>query len=336
MKSNSKPAKGFTLIELLVAISIGSLLMALLLPAVQSARESARRAQCKNNLRQIGLALHNYHSTYGVFPYYARSFDYSNYRTDLATMFGTNGFSAHVRLLPFLEQVALFASINCDFDGYGQTTPWNKTAENSHVSVFLCPSDASAFGSRLGNNYRGNVGIGPSQGAHIESPDSGGGFYDNSTRAISTTAFHDGLSHTMAYSERLRGSGPGNPGRPHRDFTDIGPYPDAPIRSADYALDWCRVAAREKGMTYLKSGWSWMTERRETTSYTHAQEPNGRIPDGIDIEYPFTNGVVTARSDHHGGVNALAADGSVRFVSESIDRNLWRGLATRSGGELVD
>lgn len=335
MKTSSMLAKGFTLIELLVAVSIISLLIALLLPAVQSARESARRARCQNNLRQFGLALHNYHSAHGVFPYYARSFDYSNYRTDLANMFGTNGFSAHVRLLPFLEQVALYDSINCDFDGYGKTTPWNTTAENTHVPLFMCPSDGSPFGSRSGNNYRGNVGIGPAQAADTNSPDSGGGFYDNIARALSTSSFQDGLSNTIAYSERLRGSGPGNLGRPHMDFADIGPYPDSAIRDADFALGWCRVAAREKGMTYLESGWSWMTERRETTSYTHAQEPNGKIPDGIDIDYPFTYGISTARSNHHGGVNALAADGSVRFVNETIDRKVWRGLATRNGGESI-
>lgn len=335
MMTRNQP-KGVTLIELLVVISIISLLIALLLPAVNSARESARKSQCKNNLRQIGLALHSYHSVYGVFPYYMNNFWLAKIPDEFRPL---NPFAAHVRLLPYLEELALVNSINFDLEGYGRGRKLvnfaNTTSQNTTVKTFLCPSDFVSFPAFAGNSYRGNLGIGPQWGPNIESPDSGGGFYDHMSGTLGASAFRDGLSHTVAYSERLRGTGVEGGGVPERDFSTLN-YTDAPIRDADFALQWCRVAAREFGMKFVKSGETWMIERREFTSYCHAQEPNGTIPDSLNFDYPTSWGISTARSMHYGGVNALTADGSTRFVRETINRKIWRSLGTRAGGETVE
>lgn len=325
---------------MLVVISIIAILIGLLLPAVQAARESARRASCNNNLKQIGIALHSYHAAHNVFPYYINTFYYGDNPRDRGVLMP---FSAHVRLLPFLELSAIHNALNFDLEGYNslagsRLNEANTTINNTTVSLFLCPSDNSSFPSQAGNNYRGNLGVGPQWGGGEACPDSGNGFYvyDLTAGTLSASSFKDGLSHTMAYSERLRGSNQSPLGVPDKDFCDISMYPDAGYRTADYALGWCRVSARENGMKFTDGGEIWLLERREYTSYCHAQEPNGVIPDGLDRRYPTTWGIVTARSMHHGGVNALAADGSTRFVKETIARNVWRGLGTRNGGETVE
>lgn len=328
--THQKP-RAFTLIELLVVVSIIGLLIALLLPAVMSAREASRKAQCSNNLRQFGLALHAYHSVHKVFPYYMNNYWLAKFPPGVH---GMPSFAAHVRLLPYMEQVALTNAINFDLEGYGNrfaVNLANQTIRNTTVRTFLCPSDGSSFPEFAGNNYRGNIGIGP----QWDLPDSGGGFYDHAAGTLDASAFHDGLSHTMAYSERLRGTGVKGGGVPDRDYSPLH-YNDAPLKDADFALGYCRVAAREFGMKHVNSGEMWIIERREFTSYSHAQEPNGIIPDSLAVDYPTSWGIITARSMHPGGVNALAADGSTRFVKETINRKVWRALSTRAGGEIVE
>lgn len=244
-------------------------------------------------------------------------------------------FSAQARLLPFLEQSALFDAINfqVELTLLPGTIPPNVTIYETSLSVFLCPSDGLATGKR--NSYRGNIGVGPAPGTNAESHDSGNGFVQ--IWSLSTAAsFPDGLSHTVAYSERLCGSGDDSRKVPERDVGDLDPYPYAVIRDADYALGWCRVAARERFPRSVELGWTWMIAFQPHTTYCHAQEPNGPIPDGISFGYNPGWGIVTARSWHHGGVNALMGDGSLRFVTEQIERRVWRGLGTRSGGELVE
>lgn len=335
IRNRTRLRTGVTLIESVVATSVLSLLIALLIPSVQSAREMARNANCRNNLRQIGLALNTYHSTFTVYPFYIRTYE-NPYDWDLYDKFKRGEFSAHVRLLPYLDHASTFNSINCHFDGYGKPHPSNKTIQKTHIGTFICPSDTIDFAGSGGNNYRGNVGVGPNWGPHIECPDSGGGFFDIMAGSLSAGSIHDGLSHTIAYSERLRGTGLKPSSHSLRDFADITKYPYAGWRTADFALGWCLVAANADGLRFTEGGASWFNERREFTSYTHAQSPNGIIPDGLDFGFPNSAGVVTARSTHPGGVNALNADGSIRFVKSSINRAIWRGLGTRNGGELVD
>lgn len=340
-------SRGFTMIESMTVIGIISILVALLLPAVQSAREGARRARCQGNLRQIGLALESYHGTNGCYPVGV---------TTVGGRAGAQGyhpvvyyglFSIQVRLLPMIEQVALYNSINFEVGAsplvtiaYPPPSPSeaaaaeaNATALSATISLFLCPSDGGGAFAAGGTNYRGNAGVGGYPERSFLHPDSGNGLFQE-LRATKAAQVVDGLSHTVACCERLRGSGV-HPLRPDRDYWLIrtGIY-----GTADDALASCRIAARpffdSDGFAFAGDHWFW--EGLDRTFYTHAQAPNGTIPDCLQGALKTPPGVSTARSHHPGGVNALMADGSVRFVSEMISTAVWRGLGTRNGGELVD
>lgn len=329
---------GLSLIELLVVVSIVGVLAAILLPAVQGAREAARRAACMNNLRQIGLAFANYESSHGCFP--IDEPDHSRIPLPPGPPYISPApCSSLVRLLPHLEQPAIYASVNFDLELWTPSGaivhPANQTVLDTPVGLFHCPSDGAGLPFPAGNNYRANYGVGPAPGFTIETSDSGNGMFcwPYAVRASGVT---DGLSHTIAYSERTRGSGSGDQAAYHRDYGDVTSYPGAFLRDADFALGWCRVAARDQFPGSTAAGRTWFLVDRRYTSYCHAQEPNGSIPDGHDTSYPRGWGITTARSLHRGGVNAVAADGSVRFFLDGIDRRIWRGLGTRNGGELVE
>jgi len=329
---------GFTLIELVVVVSIIGLLIALLLPAVQSSREAARRSQCMNNLRQIGLALHSYETSYRSFP-----LNWRNPRVDPARghPFYISGrpYSALTRLLPNLDQQPLFASINFSVetypndDGSNFPFPQNTTAFQANISLFVCPSDGATSEVPSGCNYRGNYGIGPSISPTQEAYDSGNGFY-TFPGVLGPYAFPDGLSHTAAYSERLLGTGGGINVVPMRDFGQIQVMIYCITRDADTALRCCQLASTNGFPAYRAAGFTWFYGDFECAAYNHAQEPNGRIPDAITAGTWW--GIATARSLHPGGVNTLMGDGAVRFTRESIARNVWRGLGTRNGDELVE
>jgi prepilin-type N-terminal cleavage/methylation domain-containing protein/prepilin-type processing-associated H-X9-DG protein len=329
---------GFTLIELLVVVSITGLLIALTLPAVQSSRETARRSQCANNLRQIGLALHNYETSNKSFP-----LNWGNPRIDPGRGYPwhifSRPYSALTRLLPFIGESPLYASINFSVetypsdDGAAFLAPQNATAYATTLSVCLCPSDGAATPTAFGCNYRGNYGVGPSVGPSQETYDSGNGFY-SFPGVLGSQSFPDGLAHTIAYSERLRGTGIAGGLIPTRDFGDIMVMQNCVFRDADYALACCRLAATRKFPVYRMAGFTWFYGDFECTAYNHAQEPNGAIPDALaNLGWV---GIVTARSLHPGGVNGLMAGGSVRFIRNSIGRAVWRGLGTRNGDELVE
>lgn len=329
---------GFTLIELLSVIGIISLLIGLLLPAVQSAREAARRLHCQNNLHQIGLALHAYHSVNNCFPLpgIPGKKNYDEY----------GGFySFHTRILPYLDSSALFNSINFSSGVWipdtlvGGMLPWqaaitaiNQTAISTSVDSFLCPSDGGPF-ENAGNSYRGCQGVGPGYGTTAEHPDSGNGLFPLYRLPVDSSRVPDGLTHTVACSERLRGSGLSNALDPTRDLFSTSAYP----LTADATLIACRAVAKS-GVSrgFVRSGNSWFFSGMERTLYTHAQPPNGRIPDCIIAVSYEGHGMATARSAHYGGVNVLMGDGSNRFVNETINGEVWRGFGTRNGRELVD
>ncbi len=336
---------GFTIIELLVVVGIISILMALLLPAVQAAREAARRASCQNNLRQIGLSMQNYHSANNCFPICVTTAIVPGNDQDPDRVAYEGTFSLHVRLLPYLELDPVYDAINFSAgtlppELLGMSSPSsrarvllpiNATAFRTQIATFLCPSDGGPF-AEAGNNYRGNFGSGPAGTPSAEYRDSGNGLFQELalTRAAYVT---DGLSHTAAFSERLRGSGRADLPTPERDYWSM----PAGVRSADQLLLGCQVVARP-GMkpTFTRGGRSWFWTGRERTHYTHTQQPNGRVPDCLLPRMITPFGMATARSWHLGGVNVLMGDGSTRFVLESIDLATWRGLGTRNGGELVD
>jgi len=330
----------FTLIELLVVIGIISILTALALPAAQDAREAARRASCQNNLHQIGLATHAYIASNQCLPMCRVNGD-----NEQGIRYYRSLYSLHARMLPFLGYPTLYDAINFDvstyppeifdhkmYDYMTRARLINATVSAATIDLFLCPSDGAGVGE-AGNNYRGNVGVGPYHATLGEYKDSGNGFFQE-FYITRPAQIRDGFSHTVAFSERLRGSGRADRPVPERDFWDK-PYI---AYTADDLITSCLVAARP-GRTdgyYTLGGKWWFWYSREHTIYNHAQEPNGAVPDCLAGQRLMPNGMTTARSGHPGGVNALMGDGSIRFVSESIDRNAWRGLGTRSGGELVD
>jgi len=337
MKTRSSIPLGFTLIESLVSIGILSLLIALLLPALQAAREAARRAQCQDHLHQIGLALQSYVASNQCFPTVITVTKWPD-----GTFYG-GLYSVHTRLLPYLEQISLYNAVNFltgtwPLDTYLipptslqlQLDTTNATVYQTGIGSFLCPSDGGPF-AEAGSNYRGNTGVGPSFAPWAESPDSGNGLFPE-LGTITMSRVPDGLSHTVAFSERLRGSGhqPPDPERDMYQRTGI-------VNTADQLLMACRIAARPSNTSgFVANGQWWFWAGRERTLYNHAQVPNGAVPDCTYGAFMPMIDMATARSHHPGGVNVLMGDGSGRFVSDSVSTRVWRGLGTRDGGELVD
>lgn len=330
----------FTLIEALAVIGVLCILLALSLPAVQSAREASRRATCANNLRQIGLALHSYSGALGCFPSAVTSADQGQGHI----YFGL--FSPHCRLLAYLDQRALYNAVNFEVGTWPEDSYYaapsslsvernrcNRTVYHTSLTVFLCPSDGGPF-REAGTNYRGNAGVGPSFSTWAECPDSGNGVFPE-LDTIRLSQVVDGLSHTVAFSERVRGSGRSQgPYHPERDL--LKRYGIA--NTADQILLACQVAAHNSNPMdgYSASGKWWFWTGRERTLYIHAQAPNGIVPDCTYGGIVPAIDMATARSRHPGGVHALMADGSVRFVGDSIDQGIWRGLGSRNGRELVE
>jgi len=332
---------GFTLIELLVALGIVGILVALLLPAIQFSRESARRTACANHLRELALGMNGYHETFGSFPSAACVSETPRN----GIYFGL--YSIHVRVLPFLEKVTLFNSINFAVgtwppdtfkvgakDMTGGMNLLNQTAASTSIGLFLCPSDDGAF-SDTGNNYRGNAGLGPSFSTFSKTPDSGNGIFPEA-ETVSAAQVTDGLSQTMALSERVRGSnrGTGQNVDPERDV-----FPRlAPAQTADELVKACLISGRTTPAAegFTTSGRYWFWTGRERTLYVHAQTPNGSVPDCTYGGVTPAIDMVTARSRHPGGVQAALADGSVRFIRSSIALPVWRAYGTRNGSDRVE
>jgi prepilin-type N-terminal cleavage/methylation domain-containing protein/prepilin-type processing-associated H-X9-DG protein len=333
---------GLSLIELLVVVSIVSLLLGLTLPAVQSAREAARRSQCANNLKQIGLAMASYESVHACYPYqiyhYPPGFQHAPCPPERQG-FGPQCISVLMRLSPYMDERAVFDAFNfsieaCPGDTY--PSPENATAGNVRIATLVCPSDGPASRSSSPSSYRGNVGVGPSWARTAEAPDSGNGFFPWYGPARPSLVL-DGLSHTVSFAERLVGTLSVTEKNPERDFGNLTPVVRASMHTADEALDACRLVSASPDFPRVNyGGHRWYIGGRDQTFYTHAQEPNGTIPDALDLQSTPPRGIVTARSMHPGGVNVLMGDGATRFVSEGIQRRVWRGLGTRDGRELVE
>ena len=336
MRTPSSPRpRGFTLIELMTVLGTVSILIGLLLPAIESARETVRRLRCQANLHQIGLALHTYLTDHGTFP--------PSYLGRTSPQY-LGLYSIQTRILPYLDQRPLYNSINFSVttcpelvmgsdapcDRFRPLNTMNATVLQTGVQLFLCPSDGGAF-EGTGNNYRGNTGLGPLYKALPECPDSGNGLFPE-LGLITPARVPDGLSHTGAFSERLRGAGSGSRAFPERDFYSKGHY----VQTADQLVQECRIEARAGSSGSRNAGRWWFWTGREQTLYTHTQPPNGLVPDCLAGQSLPGNGMATARSDHPGGVNLLMGDGSNRFVEETISAEVWRGLGTRNGRELVD
>ncbi len=301
----------FTLIELLVVIAIIAVLLGLLLPAVQKVREAASRAKCQNNLKQIGLAAHNFHDTNNKFP-----------SGGLApTVVPGSQFSALAQLLPQLEQPNLSRLI--DFTKPPADAA-NDAARNTTVATFRCPSDKENPIPSAGaaTNYVANTGTMPF--FVVPNPQLYNGvFYVNTaTRFADLT---DGTSNTAFFSERLMADGSNAIVSP---VEDVFFNPGDPA-TADIAYNTCKAVdtANLANQFPLFMGAPWMHHQHR---YQHISPPNGRSC-GFFVVGKST---MPPSSRHTGGVNAVLGDGSVKFIRDSIDLAAWRALGTRNGGEV--
>ncbi|MFN0051156.1 MAG: DUF1559 domain-containing protein [Planctomycetales bacterium] len=334
------------MIELLVVIAIIGILVALLLPAVQNAREAARRTQCKNNLKQFGLALHSYHANFRCFPF-GKGANYVGAVTGAAPY---ARWSTHSQLLPYIEQDPLYKSIDFNFPpdtpGMAGALPFmppyqspnsiNSIPSRSIVSVFLCPSDVSPSDAWRGqNNYVGNQG-----GWLCDRSDQAAGPSDISPSETQTGVFYylshvrdgdiiDGLSQTAFFSEKIRGQGTPNP------LTDLFVIPNQTSRDATYQTCSQLNTATAIPLT-SKWGYSWVMGENCCTLYNHVGGPNATSCAGFPFGGNMTNmAMQVAPSSHHvGGVHVLMGDGSVGFVSSSVDLATWRAMGTRNSNDI--
>ncbi len=325
--------RAFTLIEALTVIAIIGLLIAILLPAVQSAREAARRTQCMANLRQIGIAMNLYVSAEGTFP-----------------AIGTNARSASTffemaalcHILPGLEQQPVYNAINFQIpqSPFAPVIPENQTAASTTLGVFLCPADGAGSVAGQGpTNYRVNTGAGLKIIPDRKAPGESGPFQWH--HWVRPAEIRDGLSMTAIVSERLRGDGITDRWDRIRDPWQAG-IPHDPYYPIDVAVADCASVPPGVPRHSSVGGASWIRSGFDYAWYNHATAPDSRIPDCTNINPPGAtpppmadSGIYAARSAHSGGVSVLAADGSVHRVADGVALPVWRAFGTRAGGETT-
>jgi prepilin-type N-terminal cleavage/methylation domain-containing protein/prepilin-type processing-associated H-X9-DG protein len=375
--------RGFTLIELLVVIAIIAVLIALLLPAVQAAREAARRAQCVNNLKQIGLAMHNYHSSNNTFPQ-----GHSQGATQLPYN-ATNPYavwtewSAQAEMLGYMEQGSLYTSINFAFcGGYNYAFYCNSTGAFAGIATFLCPSDNNSsavakFNASWGNytnppgnnNYRGSVGTtslagwnnGPGYGSCQPDPlnINGGppGCVPYSTGvfcywlAFGLRDITDGSSNTVAYGESLVGD-PVINNNTKRGNAVTGVTAAAIYDAQDatsllnngqltLALQACNAAWLTNTNIANDTGVRWAWGAVGMSMFQTIVPPNSTLYRWNSCRSscggcsPDDSSYSNAQSNHSGGANFLMADGSVRFIKDTVSQKTYLALGTRAGNEVV-
>lgn len=304
LRSWLRGSAGFTLVELLVVIAIIGILVALLLPAVQSAREAARRMQCGNNLKQWGLALHNYATAFKVFP--AGTIRGASATTTSDGNAGTNGVNRRQSFVPSLwpqlEQQALADKYDFNYSFYA---PKNQIAISAQPAFYFCPSDRNGFWkgdgyTRSRGSYLVNWGNGPYQ-------QNNSGYLLSAfgpNRWTSHSDCRDGLSQTVFMAEVVQSS-------VDTDFDFRGDFFNDDISCAQFMT----VNSPNGGV--------------DQTVCVNLTKPSPCISTQSDTR-------VSARSRHPGGVTVVLGDGSVRFVGDSVDIAIWRAAGTIAGNEVYD
>ena len=351
----SSRKSGFTLIELLVVIAIIAVLISLLLPAVQSARAAARRAQCVNNLKQIGLAAHNFESTNGTFPPgYGPTPTIGVPQYPRATPI--------VQVLGYLEGSSLYSTFNFQFNLNGiynnRANDVNYTAGSQIVAAFVCPADPSLeklAGFTGYTNYFGSIGgtscpeLGTANAAQEVNGQIAGVFcvtldmaapaqlngannpnYQKVMSAATIAAITDGTSNTTMFSETIRANSIQNLAAeiPVESLMNVNAL--ASGYSTSQYVQACRTFSgtrlRYRGQQYYRN-------LPATSTFSHTMTPNMKSYDCANSAFSCTH--LAARSNHPGGVNAVFCDGSVRFVKDSVNGATWLALGTMKGGEVI-
>jgi prepilin-type N-terminal cleavage/methylation domain-containing protein/prepilin-type processing-associated H-X9-DG protein len=330
----SKVDRGFTLIELLVVIAIIAVLIALLLPAVQAAREAARRSQCVNNLKQLGLAMQNYHDTIGTFPIGAigiRSPNLSSGNYPLGTSTNNRRTWAFM-ILPYLEQSATFNAINFSLPFNPPNGAANNTVSELLIASFLCPSDPNTNQIDQNNRREGNYLVNWGNASWYQNmnstynplngttnnpfPGNGppvmfGGAPFTMDKSFGIQSITDGTSNTLLMAEVIIGLTQGTTSYEHRGDIYNDDYNCAQFETY--------TPPNSKFPDYISSG--------------YCQYPYSNNPPCKAVSSPYFN---TSRSRHPGGVNALSCDGSVKFFKDSINYATFRAVGSSQGNEVID
>jgi prepilin-type N-terminal cleavage/methylation domain-containing protein len=363
MRHPSSSPRGFTLIELLVVIAIIAILIALLLPAVQQAREAARRSQCKNNLKQIGLAMHNYHDVFGRFQ--MKSGGTNRWSGGPCHLGNSNRRSGWMGLMPYIDQAPLFnqvetggapATSGCSTSVVGAPVApggpcawcsWN--VWNRAIPGLLCPSDDRQ------NNIR-ELSYAMCMADQMSATNSNNrvdrGIFGGRHRCVKIAMITDGTSNTVAMSERRRMNfGIGGSSMPHKTegtMTSTDPRPGPGICLTTVGQNGFYTNPGEVKGRFGTSIWDGQAER---CVFHTVLPPNGPgCTAGANRNQDDNHLVLSASSRHVGGVHCLMADGAVRFISENIDTGnlaapevssgpspygVWGALGTRAGNEVV-
>lgn len=331
-----KRHSGFTLVELLVVIAIIGVLIALLLPAVQMAREAARRMSCTNNQKQLGLALHNYHDTYLTFPRYNQMAGVSGASSSYAA-------GPHVKILPFIEQSAVYEQIKTATQNFYQNVSNSESlVQNNRISGFVCPSDSVFPDSNRQGNCNYPFSVGSNLGWDIAESRQNGVFCWR--KEINFAGITDGTTNTILVGEHLTGDADDSLYRVQSDVVRGLSWSanDSTAQGAisQATLDTAGVACENNKSNHSSyAALRWTRGTLEYVMFNTMATPNWKYPSCMTStstgNHGSSQGIYVARSRHPGGVNFTLADGSVRFITETIDLASYHALGSRNGGEVV-